>query len=461
MLQHPQQLDRWVEQCFASCQHEPYAVWLDSAAEQHSDSRYHILLRQPQFVLSADDNKTFVKALRQQVSLPAQLQPTSNQPLLKVAADLFDYVQPQISNPHHPELPFNGGFAGILGYDLGRQTETLPCQNDATEYQTPTACLGFYTEAVVIDKRHASVWVLAAGEQHQQQLHCWFNDTAKGNQPFALTSRWQSNMTEPQYRQKFDQVKAYLRAGDSYQINLAQRFKASYQGSEWPAYLTLRQRNQAPFSAFMRLPDSCLLSVSPERFLAVDDTGQVQTKPIKGTRPRGADAEQDERQRQSLLDSEKDHAENLMIVDLLRNDLSRSCLPGSIEVPKLFAIESFPAVHHLVSTVTGQLAPDASALDLMRAAFPGGSITGAPKIRAMEIIEELEPDRRCVYCGSVAYFSLDGRSDSNITIRTLLAEQGNLYCWAGGGLVIDSECAAEYQETLDKVAHILPLLESL
>ncbi|WP_404399596.1 aminodeoxychorismate synthase component I [Idiomarina seosinensis] len=460
-LQHSQQLDNWVEQCFAGRRYEPFALWLDSAANEHSDSRYHVLLRRPQFVLSADDYTTRIEVMRRQLAMPGALDAEDERPLLKLAADLLQHLQQQIVTPPQSELPFCGGFAGILGYDLGRQTEALPCENDPDEYQTATACLGFYTEAIVVDKQTRTLWVLAPGRQHQQWLHSWLESAPPGDDKFELTSRWQSNMTESQYQQKFNQVKAYLRAGDTYQINLAQRFSANYKGDEWQAYQKLRRLNQAPFSAFMRLPDSCLLSVSPERFLAVDKTGKVQTKPIKGTRPRSANPEQDQYQRQRLLESEKDHAENLMIVDLLRNDLSRSCRPGTIDVPKLFAIESFPAVHHLVSTVTGQLQSAAGALDLMRRAFPGGSITGAPKIRAMEIIEELEPHRRSVYCGSIAYFSLDGSSDSSITIRTLLAEQGRLFCWAGGGLVIDSECAAEYQETLDKVAHILPLLESL
>jgi len=455
------ELDLWVSHCFAKHQHENYSLWLDSAAAAHSDSRYHILLKAPEFVLSADSHGTHLTQARQRWSEllpePSSIEQTS---MLEAASQIMRQCQPNIVISNQQELPFSGGFAGILGYDLGRQLETLPADNLA-EYQIPDACLGFYTEALMIDKHTAQLWVLAAEGRHSDLIESWLSNSTRHTEPFRLTSNWQSNMTRSYYQRCFQQVRNYLLAGDCYQINLAQRFRAQYQGNEWHAYQQLRTVNDAPFSAFMRLPEGCILSVSPERFLAVDSSGQVQTKPIKGTRPRASDTEQDAAQREQLQASEKDRAENLMIVDLLRNDLSRSCQPGTIDVPQLFAIESFPAVHHLVSTVIGQLNPDKTAIDLVRAAFPGGSITGAPKIRAMEIIEELEPNRRSVYCGSMAYFSIDGNCDSSITIRTVLAERQHLYCWAGGGLVIDSEEPAEYQETLDKVARILPVLESV
>ncbi len=202
------------------------------------------------------------------------------------------------------------------------------------------------------------------------------------------------------------------------------------------------------------------MSISPERFLQVRDN-KVQTKPIKGTRPRGTTLEQDQINIEQLQQSKKDQAENLMIVDLLRNDLSRSCSPGSIDVPALFQIETFEAVHHLVSTVTGKLESDKSALDLLRGAFPGGSITGAPKIRAMQIIDELEPDKRNIYCGSIGYIDVNGNMDTSICIRTLLCEGDQIYCWAGGGIVLDSVGTEEYQESLDKVSKILPVLTQM
>jgi para-aminobenzoate synthetase component 1 len=264
-------------------------------------------------------------------------------------------------------------------------------------------------------------------------------------------------MDKTSYSQKFDQVQNYLKSGDCYQINLAQRFEASYSGDEWQAYLTLRSKNAAPFSAFLRLPQGAVLSLSPERFLQLK-AGQVETKPIKGTRPRFADAQLDKQSAYELQTAPKDRAENVMIVDLLRNDLGKHCVPGSVKVPALFAIESFPAVHHLVSTITGTLSPSADACDLLRGAFPGGSITGAPKVRAMQIIAELEPNSRSVYCGAVGYINSSGNMDSNIAIRTLVMAQGKAYCWAGGGIVADSQVDAEYAETFHKVNKILPLL---
>jgi para-aminobenzoate synthetase component 1 len=207
------------------------------------------------------------------------------------------------------------------------------------------------------------------------------------------------------------------------------------------------------------------MSISPERFLSVNEQ-VVQTKPIKGTRPRFNDPIQDQQQIESLLNTEKDRAENLMIVDLLRNDLSKHCQPGSVNVPELFKLESFAAVHHLVSTVTGKLKTSSSVMDLLQGAFPGGSITGAPKIRAMQIIDELEPNNRNIYCGSIGYLGILGDMDTNICIRTLLCEksseqsnnQQTIHCWAGGGIVLDSNAKDEYQESLDKVSKILPVL---
>ena len=458
--EEPKQLDDWLEQLMERHQHRDYSLWLDSAAAEHSNSRYHVLLKDPVFFLQATPRGADLLMLDDTFSLASiAQQAVKGQPFLEAANTLLTTLAAKISVAKGPALPFNGGFAGYLSYDLGRQIERIPDTN-AAEYETPFAGLGFYTTALIIDKHRHQLWSLAPSDAHSCLLAEWLDTEPESSAELTLTSGWNSNMNRTKYSGCFAQVKDYLTAGDCYQINLAQRFSASYIGSEWHAYCKLRRQNGAPFSAFMRLPTSAVLSVSPERFLAVDELGCVETKPIKGTRPRHSDAAADQQQVDALAASEKDRAENLMIVDLLRNDLSRSCRPGSIEVPQLFAIESFPAVHHLVSTVTGVLESGKTALDLFNGAFPGGSITGAPKVRAMEIIEQLEPNRRSVYCGSIAYFSLCGRSDSSITIRTLLAEAGQLYCWAGGGLVSDSEDEAEYQETLDKVARILPVLES-
>jgi para-aminobenzoate synthetase component 1 len=252
--------------------------------------------------------------------------------------------------------------------------------------------------------------------------------------------------------------RSYLKEGDCYQVNLAQRFVANCQGDPWTAYQTLRVLNAAPFSGYLNLPEVQILSSSPERFLKLTD-GIVESKPIKGTRPRKQNDAEDQQQIQQLINSTKDRAENLMIVDLLRNDISKTCKKGSVKVPEIFAIESYATVHHLVSTVTGVLADNQSALDLLKSCFPGGSITGAPKIRAMEIIEELEPNRRGIYCGTIGYMGFNGNMDSNIAIRTLVHSNNTIRFWAGGGIVNDSVVEEEYQETFDKAAAILDLLQ--
>ncbi len=253
-------------------------------------------------------------------------------------------------------------------------------------------------------------------------------------------------------------VQKYLLEGDCYQVNLAQRFAAQASGDAYAAYLELRQSSPAPYSAFLDWPQAQILCASPERFLQVRQ-GRVETKPIKGTRARSDDAVEDARLAEELRHHPKDRAENLMIVDLLRNDLGKSCEPGSVRAPKLFEVESFANVHHLVSTVEGKLQSGRDALDVLRDCFPGGSITGAPKQRAMEIIEQLEPNRRGIYCGAIGYIGHDGNMDTNIAIRTLVYSEDSIRCWAGGGIVADSQCEAEYQETLDKVSAILELLQ--
>jgi para-aminobenzoate synthetase component 1 len=267
-----------------------------------------------------------------------------------------------------------------------------------------------------------------------------------------------SSFTHQAYLQAVERVREYIIAGDIFQANLSQRFEAPLTEPAWALYRRLRVRNPAPFAAFLDLPGAAVLSASPERFLRVDAAGRVETRPIKGTRPRGVGPEHDAALGQALTESPKDRAENLMIVDLMRNDLSRVCAPGSVRVAELFALEQYATVHHLVSTVIGQLAPGADALDLLRAAFPGGSITGAPKLRAMEIIAELESSRRGVYCGAIGYWSVTGELDTSIAIRTAVARAGRIYFNAGGGVVADSVPAEEYQETLDKARGLIDAL---
>lgn len=433
---------------FSKVAHQPWATLLSSSAAQHPDNRYDIFSAAPLKTLTTRGADTIVSDGNRH-SL-AQDDPLR---LVKEALDELPVLEKPVEG-----LPFVGGALGLFGYDLGRRFETLPRQAMA-DLHTADMAVGIYDWAMIADHQLKRLTLVSLTDA--QLRYQWLMAQQPVTAPaFRLTTDWQSNLSQSQYQQRFHQVQDYIRAGDCYQINLAQRFSAGYQGCEWQAWLALSRENRAPFSAFMRLPDSCLLSLSPERFLRVNE-GEIETRPIKGTRPRSTDPAEDARQAADLAAAEKDRAENLMIVDLLRNDIGRVAAPGSVSVPELFVVEPFPAVHHLVSTVRGRLPTSLDNTDLLRACFPGGSITGAPKIRAMEIIDELEPHRRHAWCGSIGYLSRCGTMDTSITIRTLTAEDGKLYCTAGGGIVADSQVEDEYQETFHKLSRILPVLERL
>ncbi len=420
---------------------------LHSGFADHPYSRFDIIVAEPRTTLVTRGEQTCVcDGEGEYISLDDPLQ------LLQQQLESC-----QLTPRADENLPFLGGALGLFGYDLGRRFERLPTQAQA-DITLPEMAVGIYDWALIVDHQRQQVSLLSYDDP-QQRLQWLESQTRQPAEPFSLTSSWQSNMSRQQYGEKFRQVQAYLRSGDCYQVNLAQRFQARYRGDEWQAFCRLNAANRAPFSAFIRLPEGAILSLSPERFIQLHQ-GDIQTRPIKGTLPRLDSPQEDVRQAATLAHSPKDRAENLMIVDLMRNDIGRVAVPGSVRVPELFVVEPFPAVHHLVSTITARLPATLDASDLLRAAFPGGSITGAPKVRAMEIIDELEPQRRSAWCGSIGYLSLCGNMDTSITIRTITAWQGQLYCSAGGGIVADSEEAAEYQETFDKVNRILHQLES-
>jgi para-aminobenzoate synthetase component 1 len=360
-----------------------------------------------------------------------------------------------------PELPFNGGAIGYFSYDLARRLEHLPVIAEDAERIAEMA-VGIYPWALVVDHHMQESTLVVQGLAAEKCADLVNRFSAlpeiQNQRPFAVLGDIRPNMDKKAYAHAFERIKQYLLEGDCYQVNLTQRFAATCTGDAWTAYQLLRQVNAAPFSCYLNLPDVQILSSSPERFLKLQD-GKVETKPIKGTRPRKPDPVEDAEQIRLLENSLKDRAENLMIVDLLRNDIGKTCKNGSVEVPTLFAVESYATVHHLVSTVTGELAEGQQALDLLRSCFPGGSITGAPKIRSMEVIEELEPHRRGVYCGAIAYIGFDGNMDSNIAIRTLVQSGGTIRFWAGGGIVNDSVLDEEYQECFDKAAALLDVLQ--
>ena len=366
--------------------------------------------------------------------------------------------------PEHCALPFAGGLIGYLAYDFGRLFEPLPDQA-IDDLHLPSARLGLYAWALVSDHQEQTsqlVFHPALAQAERQRLIALFElPDAQADVSFKLTAPFASDINAEQYREAIERIHAYIQAGDCYQVNFAQRFRACFEGDPWTAYQALRVACPTPFAGYLALPKGdAVLSLSPERFVKVSQR-QVETRPIKGTRPRGRNSAEDAAFADELMASEKDRAENLMIVDLLRNDLGRTCRIGSVKVPELFRLESYPNVHHLVSAITGELAEGKDALDLIGGSFPGGSITGAPKIRAMQIIEELEPTRRALYCGSLMYLDVRGEMDSSIAIRSLLAKDGQIACWGGGGIVADSQWEAEYQETFTKVRVLMQTLERL
>jgi para-aminobenzoate synthetase component 1 len=368
-------------------------------------------------------------------------------------AALFGSVQPA-----HPDLPFCGGVLGYISYDAGNGLHGV---SHPAGWRSHSA-LQAYDWCLLQDhllRRAVLVCLPSVTATARRDLLARLASPApRGSDSFRLRRPFQASLEESGYRAAYEQIQRYIHAGDCYQVNLARRFEAPCEGDPWVAYRALRAAAAAPFAAYIEDDRGTLLCLSPERFLSLHGH-HVETSPIKGTRPRYADAAADRLAADDLCNSPKDRAENLMIVDLLRNDLGRSCLPGSIHVDRLFELQSFPTVHHLVSTISGELRPDRGAWELLRDSFPGGSITGAPKRRAMEIIAELEPVAREAYCGSVLYVSADGRLDSNIAIRTLRCEGGSLRCWGGGGIVADSRLQREFQETCDKVGRFLSLLE--
>lgn len=418
----------------------PELLFLDSCFPHSRQGRFDILLADP------------IERLHFNCS-----ESTGYEDIIKYFLDI-ERALTAIKRGPEDTIPFCGGLAGYIDYELGLPLQYLPAMPGAG------ARVNLYDWALVQDHLLGRCLFVNLPGMPSGRRNSLLDRLREPVTPeatrFALERRFDTGMDRSAYGEAFRTVLQYIHAGDCYQVNLARQFSAAFRGDPWSAYRALRPVAAAPFSAFMDDGDRQLLCLSPERFLRV--SGQhVETRPIKGTRPRQGDPAADAMAAEELAKSEKDRAENLMIVDLLRNDIGRNCRPGSIQVDGLFELESYPSVHHLVSTISGELSESSSALRLLRDCFPGGSITGAPKRRAMEIIAELEPCSRRAYCGTVFYASADGRMDSNIAIRSMLCEDGSIHCWGGGGLVADSGCEAEYRETWDKVGRFIEALEAM
>lgn len=423
------------ESIFTHFANRPYSIFLDSGGV----GRFDIIVADPYRLITARDITEDPFTLAKHI-----LQEQKDVDFSNIPAD----------------LPFTIGAIGYFSYDLGYSIQELQ-PSTAFDINIPAALIGFYNWSIVTDHLHQQTYFIS---RNPQDPNLAFIQTLIDNPPpitghFRLLENFQPNMDKSHYAAAFNQAKKYIHAGDCYQINLAQRFITAYNGSPWLAYRRLRQQNPMPMSAFIHFPEGDILSLSPERFLQIQNQ-QVLTEPIKGTSPRFSDPEQDRLSAESLLSSEKDQAENMMIVDLLRNDLGKCCRPGTIQVPRLCELKSFTNVHHLVSTITGTLEESQHPFDLFKQCFPGGSITGAPKRRAMEIIEELEPHHRSVYCGSIAYCDVRGHFDSSITIRTFICNNQKIYCYGGGGIVFDSQLESEYHEIQTKISRLLKTLET-
>lgn len=449
----------------------PNAILFDGDAESHPNARFSILSAWPEErylclqgqkgyeirlngeTTAYNSAKDAIQAFRQHL--------TQRMCHFQVEASTLELDIP---------LPFIGGLCGAMSYDFGLLLEGVVNQQPRT-LDTPLADIGLYGWAIVVNHSNEDRYLVLnesiVSARTKTLIDDWLtelsvaslkqaDDTHKA--PFSLSKPFHQDIPFEGYASAFEAIKAYILAGDCYQTNLTQRFSAPFTGKLSTVYSVMRQAAQSPFGGFYQGHNFQLLSVSPERFIECQGD-QVETKPIKGTAPRSADPTEDQLTATLLATSEKNRAENLMIVDLLRNDLSRSCIPGSVQVPDLCKIEHFPNVHHLVSTIRGTLQTNKTPLDVLFDAFPGGSITGAPKRRSMEIIEELEPHNRSFYCGSLFYNSVHGHLDSNILIRSFIAYQGQLLCWGGGGIVQDSELDDEYAESLTKVQRWMNLME--
>lgn len=415
------------------------AVWLDSCAHG-TEERYDVISAAPYQKLINEKGQTYLIKEGQRTDY-------NDDPLT-----LLSRLVPHREEEHgHPA--FTHGVIGYVGYEYGLRLQHLSGR-EKPGLSLPDVYFGFYDWAIVIDHHECQATLGYVSTRRQGMpidtiLALWENPTPQ-RKPFSLNAPFKPLIPKQEYELALDEIKGHLIAGDTYQVNFSHRFQTGYNGDLYQAYCYLREINPMPYACFMRVENQYIMSFSPELFFKATDR-EVVTQPIKGTIRREQEMACDQKVKRQLRRSEKDRAENTMIVDLLRNDLSRVCQPFSVKVPALCALKTFTSVHHLVSTVVGELQPDISHAELFRALFPCGSITGAPKHETMKIIDALEKVKRHVYCGSIGYFSANAKSQFNVAIRTMMTEGNQLYCSGGGGIVLDSDKDSEYQETLDKI----------
>ena len=447
----------------------PHPALLLSGLPGHSASRFSILAWAPVRIVAFAGGRTRVDRFFDAGGTRELERITDPFRLLRTIVSANRVGRP-------PGLPFAGGAIGYLGYGMRRYVESLP-SGPPDPVGAPDLWFGIYDAAIVFDHAERRIALVAGGSGHggpgprsaraTARLHDLrarleqARDAGGGRPARAATGKaGEAVAVTPQaeHRRRIERALEYIAAGDVYQVNLSHRIRCRHEGDPVDLFLDLARDNPAPFAAYLDTGRIRVISASPERFLSLHGS-RASSSPIKGTRPRGATPDQEGRLVEELLGSAKDRAENVMIADLVRNDLGRVCEPGSVHVEKLSGLETFATVHHLVSTISGRPRADRDRVDLLRALFPGGSMTGAPKVRAMELIDELEREERGVYSGSIGYLSFDGGMDLNIVIRTILCAEGSAHLRVGGGIVADSDPEAEYRETLDKAHALLRALD--
>jgi para-aminobenzoate synthetase component I len=450
---------------FACFRAQPYAFLLDSAMDLQKLGRFSLMGSDPFLIFQSRGSKIRIT----ENGLSTEL---DSNPFDELGKCLEKYRLARAAGP----VPCAGAAVGYFAYDLCHFIEKLP-ERAVDDLALPESYFAFYDRLLVKDNLVDRVYLVSSGfpeldEARRQararsrldELKSASNTLlpagAEASRPIASSAvapHPQSNFTHADYVKAVSRARQYIMDGDIFEVNLSQRFESPLSISPYELYLRLRRINPAPFAAFLDFPKAAIVCSSPERFLKLAGD-RVETRPIKGTLRRGSNPAEDQARARELLASAKDRAENMMIVDLERNDLGRVSRYGSVKVTELAILETYPTLFHLTSTVVGQLKEGVSRIDLLKATFPGGSITGAPKVRSMEIIDELEPTRRSVYTGSLGYLSFDGDMDLNIVIRTFLIKGGRAYFQAGGAVVFDSDPESEYQETLDKARALFEAL---
>lgn len=433
---------------------QPYSFFLDSGRDAENLGRYSFIGFDPFLVFDSKNDLITIKTKTAEKVYQGN-------PFDELQKLLRQYKMDVTS-----AFPFVGGAVGYLGYDLCHHLEDLP-RSAVDDVQIKDCQMGFYDGIIIIDHQQKKTHIAAIGIQEKPEtIVSRIKQIIEGNAPVALRHdfkinenlEFKSNFTKQAYMHALDVIHDYIRAGDIYQTNMTQRFECDLQLTPLELYGELRRINPAPFACYLDFGECQIVCSSPERFIQIK--GQdIETRPIKGTMPRGKTPKEDEENRNTLINSDKDKAELLMIVDLERNDIGKICKTGSVKVPELYKLEEYQTVFHLVATVVGELRDDVDAIDCIKATFPGGSITGAPKIRAMEIIDELEPTQRNVYTGSIGYIGFNGDLDLNIVIRTILCKDKKAYFQVGGGIVWNSENESEYEETFDKGRALMEALK--